>query len=151
MVARNWPPYWNPKNETLPADELRRLQLEKLKRTLLWAWNESPFHRRLYEKAGVTSEEVQTLDDLQRLPFMTRQDWMDCQAEQPLFGDLITRPREEAIRYHLTSGSSGRQPLRVLDSRKDWSWIADMWCYGFWGFGVTAVGHSRLANDLAPL
>ncbi len=136
MVARNWPPYWNPKNETLPVEELRRLQLEKLKRTVVRAWNESPFHRRLYEKAGVTPDEVQTLDDLHRLPFMTRQDWMDCQAEQPLFGDLITRPREEAIRYHLTSGSSGRQPLRVLDSRKDWSWIADMWCYGFWGFGV---------------
>ena len=44
--------------------------------------------------------------------------------------------RDDAIRYHLTSGTSGRQPLRVLDSRKDWSWIADMWCYGFWGFGI---------------
>lgn len=67
---------------------------------------------------------------------MTREDWMANQAEQPLFGDLITRPPADAIRYHLTSGTSGRQPLRVLDSRKDWSWITDMWCYGFWGFGI---------------
>ena len=28
------------------------------------------------------------------------------------------------------------QPLRVLDGTKDWEWIAEMWCYGFWGFGV---------------
>jgi len=35
-----------------------------------------------------------------------------------------------------TSGTTGRIPLQVLDSMKDWEWIAEMWCYGFWGFGV---------------
>jgi phenylacetate-CoA ligase len=132
----NWPDYWNPKTETMPKDELRALQLVKLQRTVARAWETSPFHRRLYEQAGVTPDQIQTLDDIRKLPFMTRADWMDNQAKLPLFGDLITRPREEAIRYHLTSGTSGRQPLRVLDSRKDWSWIAEQWCYGFWGFGV---------------
>jgi phenylacetate-CoA ligase len=120
----------------MPKDELRALQLVKLQRTVARAWETSPFHRRLYEQAGVTPDQIQTLDDIRKLPFMTRADWMNNQAELPLFGDLITRPREEAIRYHLTSGTSGRQPLRVLDSRKDWSWIAEQWCYGFWGFGV---------------
>jgi phenylacetate-CoA ligase len=132
----NWPDYWNPKSETMPKEELRALQLVKLQRSVARAYEVSPFHRRLYEKAGVTPDQIKTLDDIRRLPFMTREDWMECQAEQPLFGDLITRPREDAIRYHLTSGTSGRQPLRVLDSRKDWSWIAEQWCYGFWGFGV---------------
>ena len=112
------------------------LQLLKLQSSVHRAVQKSPFHRRLYEKAGVAPDSIKTFDDLGRLPFMTREDWMQCQAEQPLFGDLITRPRSEAIRYHLTSGTSGRQPLRVLDGRKDWSWIAEMWCYGFWGFGV---------------
>lgn len=132
----DWSPYWNPKTETLPRDELDALQLVKLQRTVQRAWETSPFHRRLYEKAGVTPEQITTLDDIRRLPFMTREDWMECQAEMPMFGDLVTRPRDEAIRYHLTSGTSGRQPLRVLDSRKDWSWIAEMWCYGFWAFGI---------------
>jgi phenylacetate-CoA ligase len=67
---------------------------------------------------------------------MTRAEWMQSQADEPLFGDLITTSRDNAIRYHLTSGTSGRQPLRVLDGTKDWEWIAEMWCYGFWGFGV---------------
>ena len=129
-------PYWNPKTETLPKDQLRALQLYRLQRQVEHAWAKSPFHRRLYEKASVTPDKIQTLDDIRRLPFMTREDWMECQADKPLFGDLVTRPQDEAIRYHLTSGTSGRQPLRVLDSRKDWSWIADMWCYGFWGFGI---------------
>ena len=136
MATPNWSPYWNPKNETLSKDELRSLQLLKLQSSVQRAVKESPFQRRLYEKAGVAPDSIKTPDDLDSLPFMTREDWMQCQAEQPLFGDLITRPPTEAIRYHLTSGTSGRQPLRVLDGRKDWSWIAEMWCYGFWGFGV---------------
>ena len=135
-MADNWSPYWNPKNETLSRDQLDRLQLFKLQQMVERAWNESPFHRRLYEGAGVTPDQIKSLDDIRRLPFMTRENWMEAQAEKPLFGDLITRPRDEAIRYHLTSGTSGRQPLRVLDSRKDWSWIAEQWCYGFWGFGI---------------
>jgi phenylacetate-CoA ligase len=67
---------------------------------------------------------------------MTREEWMECQEGAPLFGDLLTRPLTDAVRYHLTSGTSGRTPLRVLDSRKDWNWISEMWAYGFWGFGV---------------
>ncbi len=132
----NWPDYWNPKNETLPKDQLRALQLVKLQRSVEYAYNKSPFHRRIYDRAGVSPGQIKTLDDIRRLPFMTREEWMECQAEQPLFGDLLTRPRDAAIRYHLTSGTSGRQPLRVLDSRKDWAWIGEQWCYGFWGFGI---------------
>lgn len=135
MVATQQP-YWNPKTETLPKEQLRALQLKKLQLLVERAWHTSPFHRRLYEKAGASPDRIRSLDDIQRLPFMTREEWMANQAEKPLFGDLITRPPQDAIRYHLTSGTSGRQPLRVLDSRKDWSWIADMWCYGFWGFGI---------------
>lgn len=135
-MATSWSPYWNPKTETLPKDQLRALQTHKLKALVQRAWHTSPFHRRLYEKAGVTPDAIKTLDDIRRLPFMTREDWMENQAQKPLFGDLITRPETDAIRYHLTSGTSGRQPLRVLDSRKDWAWIAEMWCHGFWAFGV---------------
>ena len=136
MAGSDSSKFWNPKTETLAKDRLRALQTEKLRRAVQRAWNESPFHRRLYESAGVTPDQIRTFDDIRRLPFMTREDWMACQADMPLFGDLVTRPREQAIRYHLTSGTSGRQPLRVLDSRKDWSWIGEMWCYGFWGFGI---------------
>jgi phenylacetate-CoA ligase len=129
-------PFWNPKNETMPREELDRLKLGKLRRHCEWALAKSPFHRRKFEKAGFEPGQLKTLDDLRRIPIMTRAEWMDCQAQKPLFGDLVTAGREQAIRYHLTSGTSGRQPLRVLDSMRDWEWIAEMWCYGFWGFGV---------------
>ena len=45
-------PYWNPKNETLPREDLRALQLVKLQRMVAWAYEKSPFHRTRWEVAG---------------------------------------------------------------------------------------------------
>ena len=129
-------PYWNPKNETMPRKELRQLQLVKLRRMCEWAHARVPFHRRRFEAAGFHPDQVKSLDDLRRLPMMTRDEWVASQKEKPLWGDLIAAEPRNAIRYHLTSGSTGRQPLRALDSTKDWEWISEMWCYGAWGFGV---------------
>jgi phenylacetate-CoA ligase len=131
-----YPAYWNPKNETLPREDLRRLQLVKLRRMAEWAYANSAFHRARWDAAGFRPEQLATLDDLRRMPFMTREEWMASISEQPLFGDLPTTDQAHAIRYHLTSGTSGRTPIRVLDGTKDWQWIAEMWCYGLWGFGV---------------
>ena len=128
--------YWNPKNETLERDQLRALQFVKLRRLCDWAWERSGFHRRLWEQGKFHPSQLKSLDDLRRIPFMTREDWMDAQMEKPAFGDLTTVDHDLAIRFHTTSGTSGRVPLRVLDGCKDWEWAAEMWAYGFWAFGV---------------
>jgi phenylacetate-CoA ligase len=128
--------YWNPKNETLPREELQALQLLKLRRMSEWAYTNAPFHRRKFDEVSFHPEQLKTLDDIRRIPFMTREEWMESIFETPMFGDLTTTDHNHAIRYHLTSGTSGRTPIRVLDSTKDWDWIAEMWCYGLWGFGV---------------
>jgi phenylacetate-CoA ligase len=129
-------PYWNPRHETMPREQLDALQLHKLRRTLEWAEKQVPYHAERLSRAGVSAQDVRTLDDLRRLPFMTRDEWMDAQLQQPPYGPILAAPRETAIRYHMTSGTTGRTPIRVLDGMKDWEWIAEMWCYGFWGFGV---------------
>jgi phenylacetate-CoA ligase len=128
--------FWNPKNETLPREELQALQLLKLQRLCEWAYATTPFHRRTFDKAGFKPEQIKTLDDIRHIPFMTREEWMQSIMEQPMFGNLLATDQTNAIRYHLTSGTSGRTPLRVLDSMKDWEWISEMWCYGVWGFGI---------------
>lgn len=128
--------YWNPKNETMAREDLDRLRLEKLRRLCARANEHSPFHRRKFEAAGFSPDQLESMDDLRRIPFTTREEWMACQEEKPIFGDLVTAGRDRAIRYHLTSGTSGRTPLRVLDGTADWAWISEMWAYGFWGFGV---------------
>jgi phenylacetate-CoA ligase len=129
-------PYWNPRHETMPRDEIEAMQVHKLRRLVEWTHAKAPWQSARLKKAGVTSEKIRTLDDLRRIPFMTRDDWMQAQLEDPPFGTLLAAPREAAVRYHLTSGTTGRTPIRVLDGLKDWEWIAECWCYGFWGFGV---------------
>ena len=129
-------PYWNPKTETMPREDLRRLQGVRLEALVERAYAKSPFHRRLMDRAGVEPADIRGYDDLQRLPFTTREEWMACQREKPLFGDMLAMPPEASLRYHTTSGTTGKTPLRVLDSRLDWKWIAECWCYAFHGFGI---------------
>jgi phenylacetate-CoA ligase len=129
-------PYWNPRHETMPRRELEALQGRKLQRLVAWAEERVPFHRRRLRAAGVDARSIRRRDDLRRLPFMTRDEWMEGQLEEPPFGTLLAAAPAAAIRYHMTSGTTGRTPIRVLDSLKDWEWIAEMWCHGLWAFGV---------------
>ena len=130
-------PYWNPHTETLPRDRLDALQARKLRDLLAWTLEHAPWQAERLRSAGVTSPDaIRSLDDVRRIPFLTRAEWMESQEADPPYGAVLAAPAEAAIRYHTTSGTSGRRPLAVLDGPKDWEWIAEMWCYGFWGFGV---------------
>jgi phenylacetate-CoA ligase len=129
-------PYWNPRHETMPRPELEALQVRKLRNLLEWADARVPWHAKRLRDAGVTADAVSSLDDLRRLPFMTRDEWMDGQIESPPYGKVLAEDPVRAVRYHMTSGTTGKTPIRVLDGLKDWEWIAEMWCYGLWGFGV---------------
>jgi phenylacetate-CoA ligase len=129
-------PYWNPHHETLSRADLDALQVRKLRNLLEWSQSQVPFHAKRMSEAGVSPDSIRSLDDLRRLPFMTREEWMQGQLDEPPYGPILAAPSEVAIRYHLTSGTTGKTPIRVLDSMKDWEWIAEMWCYGFWGFGI---------------
>ncbi|MCL3992615.1 phenylacetate--CoA ligase family protein [Streptomyces lavenduligriseus] len=137
--------YWNPRTEALAREELERLQLAKLRRTAQWAAERSPFYRARFEAAGLRPEDLETLSDVRRLPFTTREEWQASQIEAAPYGTLGTIGVDRAIRVHTTSGTSGRMPLRALDSRKDWSWAAEMWCYGLWGAGVRSTDTAYVA------
>jgi phenylacetate-CoA ligase len=130
--------FWNPKTETLAREDLRALQLAKLRYVAQWAEARSPFYRRSFARAGFRSDQLKTFRDLARIPLLTRDEWMNSQLGRPPFGELPAAGPAAAIRLHTTSGTSGRTPLRALDSRKDWCWTAEMWCYALWAVGVRA-------------
>lgn len=137
-------PYWNPKTETLARDDLRELQLAKLGSVVSWAGQRSPHYRQTLADAGFSAGDgagglqagPRGWEDLRRLPFLTREEWLSGQAARPPYGTLPAAGHEAAVRLHTTSGTSGKEPLRALDSRKDWAWAAEMWCYGLWAQGV---------------
>ena len=126
--------YWNPKIETLERQQLDALQLAKLRRQVAWAQARSPWYRRTLD--GFDVSDLRSLDDLRRLPMLTREEWMNSQFEHPPYGEIPAIDGEGAIRIHTTSGTTGKGPLRAIDSRKDWAWIAEMWAYGIWGCGI---------------
>jgi phenylacetate-CoA ligase len=129
-------PYWNPRTETLPREQLDELRLRKLRAHVGWTLEHAPWQGRLLRDAGVAPEDLKSIEDIRLLPFMTRDAWMESQIADPPFGEVLAQPRAAAMRYHTTSGTSGSRPLAVLDGPKDWEWIAEMWCYAFWGFGI---------------
>jgi phenylacetate-CoA ligase len=128
--------YWNPRHETMPRERIEALQTRKLRNLVEWADANVPWQSKRLRDAGVTADSVRTLEDLRRIPLMTREEWMQGQLKEPPYGLILAAPTERAVRYHMTSGTTGASPIRVLDGMKDWEWIAEMWCYGLWGFGV---------------
>jgi phenylacetate-CoA ligase len=129
-------PYWNPKTETLPRERLETLQFAKLRYLCEWAQARSPWYRESFRRGSFSPDQLASLADLRRAPLLTRDDWMGSQEANPPYGSLPTVGPEQAIRLHTTSGTTGRMPLRALDTRKDWSWAGEMWAYGVWGCGV---------------
>ncbi|MFB2585466.1 phenylacetate--CoA ligase family protein [Herbiconiux liukaitaii] len=129
-------PYWNPKTETMSREDLSALQFVKFKRVVEWAESRSVFYQKAFKREGFDSTQLKTWADYDRVPFLTREEWMRSQNDFPPYGELPVAGHEHAIRFHTTSGTSGKTPLRALDSRKDWSWSAEMWSYALWGMGV---------------
>jgi phenylacetate-CoA ligase len=138
-------PYWNPKTETLDRERLQALQLAKLRLQCEWAAARSPWYRRRFAESGFEPGQLSALEDLRRLPLLTRDEWMASQADRPPYGEIPTIGGDGAIRVHTTSGTTGRGPLRALDSRKDWAWIAEMWCYAIWGCGARSTDTAYIA------
>jgi phenylacetate-CoA ligase len=129
-------PYWNPKTETLGREQLEALQLAKLRYQCEWAAARSPWYQRHFQASGFDPSGLRSIDDLRRLPPLTRDQWMASQEAEPPFGELPAIGPDGAIRVHTTSGTTGHGPLRALDSRKDWAWVAEMWAYAIWGCGA---------------
>lgn len=101
----------------MPREEIEAIQLSRLKATVMQVWDSVPAYRKKMEEAGVRPEHIQTLKDLSRLPFVTKQDMRDNYP----FG-LFAVPKDKLVRIHASSGTTGK-PTVVGYTRRD----LDMW------------------------
>ncbi|MDQ1240084.1 MAG: phenylacetate-CoA ligase, partial [Thermodesulfobacteriota bacterium] len=76
-------PYWNPFLERLPRENLEQLQLKKFRRIFQWAYENSRFHRSLYESAGIGLKDIRTLDDVRRVPKVEKSMMLSVQGKDP--------------------------------------------------------------------
>ena len=101
------------KEETLSRQELQELQLTRLKTTLKRVYEKVPAYRKKMDEAGVTCDDIKSLDDLPKLPFTVKRDMRDNYP----FG-MFTVPKKDLVRIHASSGTTGK-PTVVGYTRND--------------------------------
>jgi len=95
--------FWNEKFETMSEDEMRKHQLECLKKTLKWVYERVPFYKNKFDDTGFKPEDLKKLEDLGKLPFMVKTDLRDNYP----FG-LCAVPLSQVVRIHASSGTTGK-------------------------------------------
>jgi phenylacetate-CoA ligase len=121
--------YWNPILETLPYEKLRQLQLKKFKRIVEWAYNNSPFYKKLYKDNGFEPGDINKFEDIQKIPKTDKGMLREVQERPPFpYGDILSVPIEDVTTFRQTSGTTGT-PVYQADTWQDWEWWAECWSY----------------------
>lgn len=99
-------------------EELKYLQLNGLQWTVRHAYNGSSFYRKKLDDAGLTPEDIRSLDDLEKLPFTTAEDLRDGYPFP-----LLSVPFEEVVRIHASSGTTGKRKVLCYTQKDidDWT------------------------------
>ncbi len=128
--------YFDQKVETASRDEMAVLQFQKLETLLKKVYATNRFYRNKFDSIGVTPSEVQSIDDLRKLPFTLKKEFEKDQDSNPIFGTNLTEPLENYVQYHQTSGTTGK-PLKFLDTKESWGWRGRVACHILKGVGVS--------------
>ena len=97
---------WNPKVEMMSGAELHDLQLKLLKSLVYRLYSFSSFYRERMDAAHITPDDIKTLEDVEKLPFMVKADLRDIPMEK-----LFTAPNRDLVRYHASSGTTGKPTI----------------------------------------
>ena len=108
---------YNEEFETLPREVLEALQLKRLKQVVQRVYHTVGFYRRVFDEAGVTPDDIKTLNDLKRFPFTTKQDLRDNYP----FG-MFAVPMSSVVRLHASSGTTGRSTVVGYTKRDIDTW-----------------------------
>jgi len=111
--------YWERDKECMDREELEHLQFERLQSTLNRVYGHVPFYRRRFDEAGVSPESVESLSDIVRLPFTTKEDIL---GNYP-YG-LFAVPLREIVRIHSSSSAMGTSVVGYTrNDLKTWSML----------------------------
>ena len=103
--------------ETMSRSKIEEIQLERLKYTVRYCYDRVPFYKKKLDDAGVTPDQIKTLDDIRRIPPTTKADLRDNYP----FG-LFAVPMRDIVRIHASSGTTGK-PTVVGYTKHD----LDLW------------------------
>ena len=96
--------YYQKEIETMPYEELRRIQSEKLVKQVRNVYDNVEYYRNLMDEKGVKPEDIKGIEDIHKLPFVSKADLREAYP----FG-MLARPLSECVRIHSTSGTTGKR------------------------------------------
>ena len=132
--------YWNPFLETLPRDELVQIEIKKFRQVMAFAIENSPMYREKFEEAGISPEDIKSLDDLRKVPITDKEELRKAQesSEPVLYGKTLATDLTELSTFHQTSGTTGR-PVYVPDTYRSWQWRIEPWTSMLYMMGFREV------------
>jgi len=131
--------YWDREKECMPREELEKLQLRRLKETVYRVYAFVPAYKEKMDQAGIKPDDINSLEDLHKLPFTTKQDLRDNYP----FG-MFALPMSEVVRVHSSSGTTGK-PTVVGYSRRDIDTWAELMARALTSAGANR--HSIIQNS----
>ena len=96
--------YYQKEIETMPVEDIKKLQSEKLVKQVKHVYENVPYYKNLMDEKGVTPDDIKGIEDLHKLPFLTKADLRDAYP----YG-LLAKPLEDCVRIQSTSGTTGRR------------------------------------------
>ena len=122
--------YWDKPVETIGKSALRKLQLARLKKTVEYALR-TPFYQARLKKAGIKSaRDIKQLEDLNRIPFTSKDDLRECYPH-----GLLAVPLDKVVRIHTSSGTTGT-PTVIYHTKKDLACWTDLVARGIVATGA---------------
>ncbi len=98
--------YFSKEIETMPVEQIRALQNEKFLKQMQHVWNDCPDYRKKMEAAGVSIDDIKSLDDIGKLPFITKDDLREAYPYA-----MLAKPLSECVRIQSTSGTTGKRVI----------------------------------------
>lgn len=141
--------YYDAATETADRTELEAIQWRKLSRLLDIVFSRNDFYRRRYANHGVRREDIQSLADLSKLPFVSKADFQEDQEQNPFFGTNLSEPLTNYVFYQQTTGTTGK-PLVWLDTRESWEWRGRCVAHALRAANVTAGDRLFLPFNFGP-
>ncbi|MDF1535739.1 MAG: phenylacetate--CoA ligase [bacterium] len=123
-------PYFQSDIETMPVEKLKKLQLDRLKKQVRNVYNNNPYFKKVYDKAGFNPGDLKTLEDISKVPFMEKSTVRDGYPTKIVTGNMA-----EMREMHSTSGTTGK-PVLIFANENDINLWADRNARELWMTGV---------------
>ena len=148
MTSGGWPPvydaryvppddqeHWDPRMETMDPEERAEIIIAKLQGQAAYAYERSPFYQKRWDEAGFHPSQLRMIDDVRRIPIITKEDLRQDLLDNPPFGSNICDDWGNILRVHGSSGTTGI-PTVIAISADDWARIGEAHARVEWGAGV---------------